>query len=237
MRSLSGTRRGFGSPARTQILTLGAIFMKDWYRRTTWTEKDEEEFFAKLRRARKEGRAQYLKLQALELVNTRKRTLLKVAETLLKKILEEYPDDSFNRSSVLHTLGDICKQEGDFKGAINYYRQAIDFEKTFPNVVTQAYLDYSELVIKTSTTNEYDFAENILLERSTRLVFPIEKYRTYSYLSIINNYKDNPQQAKHFADLADGGASEKTSGLQYHKELGTVTKRDSWIERLVKMKW
>jgi hypothetical protein len=70
--------------------------MKDWYRRTTWTEKDEEEFFAKLRRARKDGRAQYLKLQALELVNTRKRTLLKVAETLLKKILEEYPDDSFN---------------------------------------------------------------------------------------------------------------------------------------------
>ena len=73
---------------------------------------------------------------------------MKVAETLLKKILEEYPDDSFNRSSVLHTLGDICKQEGDFKGAINYYRQAIDFEKTFPNVVTQVYLDYSELVIK-----------------------------------------------------------------------------------------
>ena len=59
--------------------------MTDWYRRKTWTKIDEEEFFAKLGRARKDGRAQYLKIQAIELLYTNDKKLLVVAETLLKK--------------------------------------------------------------------------------------------------------------------------------------------------------
>jgi len=42
--------------------------MADWYRRKTWTKTDEEEYFAKLGRARKDGRAQYLRVQAIELI-------------------------------------------------------------------------------------------------------------------------------------------------------------------------
>ena len=36
--------------------------MNKWFRRKTWTQKDETEFFVKLNRARKDGRAQYLKI-------------------------------------------------------------------------------------------------------------------------------------------------------------------------------
>ena len=56
--------------------------MKEWYRRKTWTKIDEEEFFVKLGRARKDKRAQYLKIQAIELVETKDKRLLKIAETL-----------------------------------------------------------------------------------------------------------------------------------------------------------
>ena len=45
--------------------------MADWYRRKTWTKTDEEEYFAKLGRARKDGRAQYLRVQAIELIETK----------------------------------------------------------------------------------------------------------------------------------------------------------------------
>ena len=48
--------------------------MAEWYRRKSWTKTDEEEFFAKLARARKDGRAQYLKIQAIELVETEDKT-------------------------------------------------------------------------------------------------------------------------------------------------------------------
>ena len=52
--------------------------MADWFRRKAWTKTDEEEFFTKLNRARKDGRAQYLKIQAIELVQTKDKELLKV---------------------------------------------------------------------------------------------------------------------------------------------------------------
>ena len=42
--------------------------------------KDETDFFAKLKRARLEGRAQYLKIQSIELVETKDEYLLEVAE-------------------------------------------------------------------------------------------------------------------------------------------------------------
>ena len=163
--------------------------MTDWFRRKSWTQTDEEEFFKKLNRARKDGRAQYIKIQAIELVQTEDTTLLKIAEELLNKMLTEYPDDGFNKSSALLTLGDIYKLRGNYQKAKNYYKQALDFEKVYPNVITQAYLDYSELVVKTVERTLFDDVEQTLLERQPSLMFPIEKYKVNSLLSIINKHK------------------------------------------------
>lgn len=81
----------------------------EWYRHKTWTKADEEEFFKRLGRARKDGRAQYLKIQALELIYTGKPKLLIVAESLLKKILTDFPDDRLERSQTYNSLGTISK--------------------------------------------------------------------------------------------------------------------------------
>src|SRR5260221_700146 len=208
--------------------------MKDWYRRKTWTKTDEEEFFTKLGRARKDGRAQYLKIQAIELVETKDNHLLKIAESLLNKMLTEYPDDNFNKSSALHTLGDIYTITGNFDRAIDYYKQAIDFEIVYPNVRTSSYLDFSELIIKTNKTDQYDLVEGLLLKELPGQIFPISKYKTYSILSIINDHKNNNEKAKHFAGLADKNANEETSGLRYHNHLGLVRESDRWLDKLIK---
>ena len=207
--------------------------MADWYRRKTWTKTDEEEFFAKLNRARKDGRAQYLKIQAIELIETKDKKLLKVAENLLLKMLTEYPDDDFNKGSALHSLGDIYKLRDDFQNAIKYYKQALDFEKIYPNVITQAYLDYSELVVKTGGTASFNDVEQILLERQPTLLFPIEKYKVNSLLSVINKQNKRHNEAKRFAVLADQSANAETSGLRYHKYLGVVTDRDTLLDNNV----
>lgn len=206
----------------------------DWYRRKTWTKGDEEEFFNKLGGARKDGRAQYLVIQAIELVETEKQELLKVAESLLNKMLTEFPDDNFNKGKALHTLGDICKSFGDFIQAINYYKQALDFEEIYPNVETNAYLDYAALIVKTGKVDEYDSVERILVGRIPDLLFPVEKYEAYSVLSIISNYKGRMDEAKKFAALAEQNAQAETSGLRYHKGLGVVKERDGWLDRQIK---
>jgi len=69
--------------------------MADWYRRKTWTQTDEDEYYAKLGRAREHGRAQYLRIQAFELIETKDKKLLTVAERLLNQILRDYPNNIF----------------------------------------------------------------------------------------------------------------------------------------------
>jgi len=50
--------------------------MTDWFRRKSWTKIDEEQYFKKLNRARNDSRPQYLKIQAIELVETKDPKLL-----------------------------------------------------------------------------------------------------------------------------------------------------------------
>ncbi len=207
---------------------------KDWYRRKSWTVSDQEEFFTKLNRARKDNRAQYLKIQAMEFVETGKHRLLDAAEQLLNRLLEEYPDDNFNRSSSLHTLGDIYRRRNKLDVALEYYWKAVEFEKQYPNVQTQADIDFSDLVVKLEKVESYSKVEMLMNDRVKKSLFPIEKYRGYSILSIINKRLGKDDLSDHFRELAEQNASSKTSGLRYHQNLGTVKKRDSWLDRILK---
>lgn len=210
--------------------------MADWYRQKSWSKDDEEYFFTKLGRARKDGRAQYLKVQAIELIQTKDEKLLDVAESLINKLFSEYPDDRFNRPDALVALGNIYQLKNNDNKAIDYYKQAIDFEIIYPQVRTQAYMYFSELVIKQKDVKLYDIVEKILLERIPGALFPIVKYKGYSILSIINSHRHNAQQAEHYEALAEQNATKETSGLRYHKYLGIVKDRDSWLDKLVKRK-
>ena len=191
-------------------------------------------FLPKLGRARLFNRAQYLRAQAIEFVHTKNNELLKVAETLLKKILLEYPDDNSNRGCVLHTLGEIYKLNGNYNLVIDFYKQALDFEQVFPSSITQAYLNYSELIVKTNKTGIFNDLEEILLKRYSGLIFPIKKYKVNSILSILNTFKGQKEKAKQYAALAEQYAIADTSGLRYHKSLGLVDQRDTWLDNLIR---
>ena len=59
----------------------------DWFRRKTWTPKDREEFFARLRRSRGAfHKAQYARIQAYELLITRRREAYTAGLELLDMI-------------------------------------------------------------------------------------------------------------------------------------------------------
>jgi tetratricopeptide (TPR) repeat protein len=205
----------------------------DWFRKKTWTEKDEEEFFAKLKRARKDGRPQYLKIQGIELVETKDEKLLEVAEVLLNKVLTEFHDDNFNKSSTLHTLGDIYKIRNDFDKALFYYKQSLDFEKNYPNVITQSYIDFSELVVRTKKEEYFDYVENVLEKKLPSESFPISKYKIALILSYLNHVKNNNEKSKFYSNLAEENATAETSGFRYHKHLGLVKERNIWLEKLL----
>ncbi len=206
----------------------------EWYRKKSWSITDEKDFFERLGGARKSSRPQYLKIQAIELLTTDQPRLLDVAESLLLKYLKEFPDESFHRSSVLHALGDIENRRQNSLKALNYFDLALSAEREFPQVKTQAYLDYSEIVIKTKNVDLFGRVKELLMDRMDGLLFPIEKYKIFSILSVMSQHDGDAAKSKEFAEFADQNATAETSGLRYHKHLGLVEERDSWLDRLVK---
>lgn len=210
--------------------------MSDWYRRKNWTENDEIEFYAKLNRAKKDGRAQYLKIQAIELIETKEENLINVAESLLNKYLYEFPEDNFNRSSCLGKLGEIYLLRNSPLKALENFKKAIEFEKIYPNVITQATIKFSEIVIENNIEAEYKYVDEILMNKinsENGLTFNNEKYIVYSILSIINKENGNNKIAKEYAEIAEQSANLESSGFTYHKKLGIVTRRNSILDEKV----
>lgn len=211
--------------------------MTDWYRRKTWTKTDQEEYFAKLGMTRKDGRAQYLRVQAIELVETKDKYLLSVAETLLNKILSDYPDNRMEKSQTLNTLGEIYKLREDYEIALDYFQKSLDFEKEFPNVTTTAYLNFSETVVRAEKKELYNKVENLLIGKINQeiLKFPVQNYIMYSVMKVISEHKGDLEQSKIYADLAEKNATVQTNSLwnPQKKKIGTVKDRIKWLDKLV----
>lgn len=214
--------------------------MIEWYRRKTWTKTDEEEYFAKLGRARKDGRAQYLRVQAIELIETKDKNLLSVAETLLNKILTDYPENQLEKSQTYNSLGEIYNLRENYETALEYFQKSLDFEKEFPNVITSAYLNFSMTVICSKKMELYDNVEKLLTEQINKdtLKFPIQNYIMYSVLAVISDFKGDNEQAKIYADLADMNAKTQRNSLwnPQKSKIGIVKDRIKWLKILVERK-
>lgn len=206
----------------------------DWYRRTTWTKNDEKEFFEKLNRARKYNHHQYLKVQAIELIDTLDDNFLDTAEFLLKKALKDYPDERIGTSQCYNSLGTIYERKGDVSKALKYYKKSLAFEESFPNVITNTYLDYSELVVKNKLVEEYNNVIQLLIPKVELSIFPLAKYIMASCLAAIFESQEKIEEALKYKEIAEINAAKETTELRYHKKLRVVKKRTSWLDKLLK---
>lgn len=206
-----------------------------WYYNKSWDEEIEKHFFTKLSRVRHRGsQAQYLNIQAGGLIYTKDPELLKVAERLLNKQLQEYQDSLFAPDAYL-SLGKIYEFRRKYDEAFAYYKMAIDFEGEHPNLITNSFMDFAELAVKTNRTVLFEYVENLFAEERyiSAVAFPLTKYLKYSILSIINTHKGDAENAKYYFDLANKSAALRHSGFRNHKSLGLVDQRDEELDKLV----
>jgi tetratricopeptide (TPR) repeat protein len=193
----------------------------DWYRRTTWTELDRDEFDDRLRRSRDpSSKAQYLRIQALCLA---KAGLHSSAIELVDRSLTEYPDQLEVGQVHLQKASSLANLE-QYESAVGEFRSALQAERDRPNVRTQAWLDFAWFVLQKQRTNLYDEALTVLTEFSSKssMSFPIDRYRYAAARALIADARGEKTSSRQFAISALAEASATNSGFRYHAKLGIV---------------
>jgi len=97
---------------------------REWYRSSTWDSEIEANFEARLRRARPDGRAQYIGIQAGHLLDSPDPSVREMGRILLRRVIEEYPDD-IEAKSATESLGHSLAREGRLDEAERALREAL----------------------------------------------------------------------------------------------------------------
>jgi tetratricopeptide (TPR) repeat protein len=204
----------------------------EWFRRSTWTDADREEFNAQLKRSRgASNRSQYLRIQALHLADAGHHP---GAIELLDRILAEFPD-SIDVAQAHAQKADSLAKLGQSEPAIGEYRAALQRERDFPNVRTNAWLDFGWLVFEKQLTRFYDEVASVLKEfrEEGGLKFPAIEYRYAALQALLADYRGEKAQAREFANRALAEAAKEHSGLRYHATVGLVgSERNTFENRL-----
>ena len=191
-----------------------------WFRRTTWTAKDQEEFFARLNRSRDSGKPQYLRIQALHLSNAGlSRESLELSDYLLSK----FPTDA-ELAMVFLTRAESYEALGELDLAVESFRASLAAQRARPTMRTNAWLDFGRFVVSHRMKNLYPEVCSVLDEFSEPegLVFPAGRF---IYLAVRAHMYENSDQMDEAISCAKGAleaAMATHSGFAFHAEVGLV---------------
>jgi tetratricopeptide (TPR) repeat protein len=207
----------------------------EWFRRTTWSEIDREEFNARLVRSRgREHKAQYLRIQASHLAEAGQHT---AAIELLDRMFAEFPQKIELASAHGQKAASLAKL-GKLDAAIREFRAALQSERDFPNVRTNAWLDFAWLIVEQQLTELYGEASRILQEfrREGELSLPNLEYRYATIQALLADARGERERAREFAKQALAEAAKEHSGLRYHPTVGLVgSERNTFADRLQRL--
>ena len=195
----------------------------DWFRNTSWNPKVEAAFFERLARAR--DKSQYLRIQASTLASSCPRVALLLLERYFA--LGEHFDMAqahVDRATAYLSLGQV-------DSAILAYEAALAREATYPNLLTQAYLELPFLIATRRLSQHYGRALALLESHKHRLMFAKDRFQWNCAAALIRSDQGDGRAAQEYARNALGASSETSSGFRYHPKVGLVTSTDRALFR------
>lgn len=201
----------------------------EWYRKTTWTVADAEDFEARLKLSRGTyNKSQYLRIQASHLQGATP-PLYAEALSLLDRVLNEHRDDSQVASALLQKAECLDATAG-FDAAIPFYREGLSFEQSHQRARTSAWIIYPWRIVNEKRVDLYNEALGSIEFGSGGLLFPIDQYRLSVIQAIIRKWKGDETFARSFAKDAHEIAARIHSGFRYHKDVGLVNEIEPWVK-------
>lgn len=203
----------------------------DWFRRTTWSAADADAFNARLRRARTTfHKAQYLRIQAYTLGQTRKEPLTRAALDLLQRIFTEFPEPSELASA--HLRAAQCHEFlGNIDQAIVHFRCSMDCQTKYPNRDVGVLLEFPWFVVTHKLSPLY--AEALSVLQHAHLAFPVQSFKAAAARALVACEHGDSETAAKNAQAALDAAKLEQSQFRNHRPLGLVGKEyQSVIEQL-----
>jgi tetratricopeptide (TPR) repeat protein len=197
---------------------------EDWYRKKTWTIQDREDFLARLKRSRGTcNKAQYARIQAIELLATKNPLLIQPALDLLDLILSDWPQESSQLASTYAHRAECFLRLGRLDEAIAEFRKTFEQQRKNPGWITNAHIDFAWLVSTRRLQNYYTEALDRLGEFGDKSgIFPIIEYKTNAARALIAHQQGQLQQAKNWAKDALQAAGITQTKMRYHPTVGLV---------------
>ncbi|ACG74180.1 Tetratricopeptide TPR_2 repeat protein [Anaeromyxobacter sp. K] len=194
----------------------------DWFRRETWSREDQAEFERRLARSRPTSRAQYLRIQAVHLLQTRMPELLRAALTLLDRVVTEYPKD-LQAALALTDRAKCLLALGEWPAAAEAFRAALAAETTFPSVRSDAYLSLAFEVVTRNDRVLFDEVSRVCFAHASEpRPFPVQQFRWHAVQALLADAEQNTEVARTEASAALAAAAASESGFRYHRTLGLV---------------
>jgi tetratricopeptide (TPR) repeat protein len=191
----------------------------DWFRKTTWSESDAEEFSKRLNRSRTRfHKAQYLLIQASTLSGAGNVSLARPALELLNRLFSEFPEPS--ELSSAHLQAAYCyEQLCNTAKALEHLQLSLSAQVNYPNRDTGIFLEYPWFVVRHHLADHYAAALTTL--RRAHIAFPVTAFKAAAIRALIAEANGEPTAAQH-ATEALASAALKQSQFQHHRELGLV---------------
>ncbi|WP_029082659.1 tol-pal system YbgF family protein [Bradyrhizobium sp. th.b2] len=193
----------------------------DWFRRQSWSQEDQTEFWHRLRKAREQNRPQYVFIQGFTLLETGPQYYASAIKHF-DYVIDRY-SDSIRFVQALSAKADCLAASGDIEGALAYYERAIQTMRIKPNNQTWAWLDFVWIVATNELSNYYETALAILDEFGSQPpLFPVTAFRFYGSRALIQSACGLTDSARNAARTALAAADKEVSGLRYHPKLGVI---------------
>jgi hypothetical protein len=175
----------------------------DWFRATSWSEEIAERFEERLRRARRSSRPQYVRIQGVTLIDAGHEDEGRI---LLRRVVDDYAEDSFQSAWAMEGLGQSYQRTGDNVTAEHYYRAVM----THPDSAVRdggsgvVALGLAEVLADDGNRQQLLEAERLLSDPGLhdRLFFDVQRFRHAVASAQVADRLGKRDDAARFARLA-----------------------------------
>lgn len=206
----------------------------DRFRSSSWTDGDRQRFEAKLARARKTSRAQYLRIQAWHLAQSDDANARDAAGALYRRVLDDYRDDELQAAMAASDLGRWHRRRGEVVEAIEAMRAAVSQEDALGSLDWGADIDLAEMLLETG--GDPAEVERLLARAGARrIAFKATRWRWFVASARLARNAGDHERAREHAASALGELADEEPDFARHPDLGRIEADPDVVREMTSM--